>query len=140
MRSDLDAILADSNLDAILVVGPAMHNPAMVYLTGGGHVTHADLIQKRGEKGTLFFGPMERDEAAKTGLNLCSYSNYPFGELLKQAGQDRNSCLGATLSENVYRCRPDRWKSGVVWQRGCRIHAIDFRRCPGNYAGFDLHW
>jgi len=89
MKSDIDAILAEQNYDAILVVGPAMHNPAMVYLTGGGHVTHADLIQKRGEKGTLFFGPMERDEAAKSGLNLRSYSNYPYRDMVKQAGGDQ---------------------------------------------------
>ncbi len=93
MKSDLDAILAENNLDAICVVGPAMHNPAMVYLTGGGHVTIADLLKKRGEKGTLFHGPMERDEAAKSGLNLRSYSNYPFGELLKQSGQDRTRAM-----------------------------------------------
>jgi Xaa-Pro aminopeptidase len=93
MKSDLDLILADNNLDAILVVGPAMHNPAMFYLTGGGHVTNADLIKKRGEKGVLFHGPMERDEALKSGLDLRSYSSYPMNDLLKQSGFDRTRAV-----------------------------------------------
>lgn len=89
MKSDIDQILADNQLDGLLVVGPAMHNPAMVYLTGGAHITNADLIKRRGEKSNLFFGAMERDEAAKTGLNLRSYSGYPMGELLQKTGGDR---------------------------------------------------
>lgn len=89
MKSDLDKLLFDNHLDGMLVVGPAMHNPSMVYLTGGGYVTNADLIKRRDEKGILFFGSMERDEAAKSGLTLRSYSNYPMAELLQQTGGDR---------------------------------------------------
>ncbi|MEJ5313224.1 MAG: M24 family metallopeptidase [Anaerolinea sp.] len=89
MKNDLHRLMAEHELDAIWVVGPAMHNPPMVYLTGGGHITQGDLILKRGEKGVLFHGPMERDEAARTGLITRSYSNYPFAELLKEANQNR---------------------------------------------------
>ncbi len=86
MKTDIDALMQTSQIDALLVVGPAQHNPYMVYLTGGGHVTQADLIKKRGEKGVLFHSSMERDEAAKTGLTTRSYSNYPYREILKEAG------------------------------------------------------
>lgn len=85
MKKDLDALMQARNLDAILVTGPGQHNPAMVYLTGGGHLTNADLIKKCSEKAVLFHGPMERDEAAKSGLVTKSYSAYPFAELLKTA-------------------------------------------------------
>jgi Xaa-Pro aminopeptidase len=93
MKSDLERILTENNLDGILVVGPGMHNPAMVYLTGGGHLTNADLIIKRGQRGILFHGPMERDEAAKSGLDLRSYSAYPFAEYMKQTGYDRAQAM-----------------------------------------------
>jgi Xaa-Pro aminopeptidase len=89
MKTDLDRILSENHLDGMLVVGPAMHNSAMVYMTGGGHITYADLIKPCGSKGTLFFGAMERDEAAKSGLDLRGYSQYPMGELLRQAHGDR---------------------------------------------------
>ncbi len=46
MKSDLDAIMQANDIDVLLVVGPAQHNPAMFYLTGGGHITGADLIKE----------------------------------------------------------------------------------------------
>jgi len=76
-------------LDAILVTGPGQHNPAMVYLTGGGHMTNADLIKKYGEEPVLFFNPMERDEAARTGLRTKNLADYKLNELIKEAGGDQ---------------------------------------------------
>jgi Xaa-Pro aminopeptidase len=63
-------------LDAIMIVGNAEHNPPMTYLTGGGHVSAATIIKKRGEAPVYFHGDMERDEAAKSGLQLKPYSAY----------------------------------------------------------------
>ncbi len=50
MKSDIDNLMQSRNLEAILVVGNATHNPPMYYLTGGGHVSDAILINKRGVK------------------------------------------------------------------------------------------
>jgi Xaa-Pro aminopeptidase len=88
MKSDLDAIMQANDIDVLLVVGPAQHNPAMFYLTGGGHITGADLIKKRGETGVIFHGAMERDEAAKTGLVTRSYGSYSYKEIIQEAGGD----------------------------------------------------
>lgn len=93
MRSEIDAIMQANDIDVLLITGPAQHNPAMVYLTGGGHITNADLIKRRGQPGVLFHGPMERDEAAaaaaRTGLVARGYGAYPYDALLKEAGGDR---------------------------------------------------
>jgi len=70
MKSDLDALMKDKDLDAILVLGDAEHNPPMTYLVGGGHVSDAVLIKKRNEEPVLFCNAMERDEAAKSGLKI----------------------------------------------------------------------
>jgi Xaa-Pro aminopeptidase len=88
MKNNLDSLMAAKNLDAILVTGPAQHNPAMVYMTGGAHLTGADLIKKRGEAPVLFCYPMERDEAARTGLDTRNLAEYKFNDLLKEAGGD----------------------------------------------------
>lgn len=88
MKSDLDRIMEAHNLDAMLVIGPAQHNPPMVYMTGGGHLTGGDLVKKRGEAPILFYNPMERDEAAKTGLATRNLGDYRFQDLLKQTGGD----------------------------------------------------
>jgi Xaa-Pro aminopeptidase len=76
------------NLDALLVLGSAEHNPPMYYLTGGGHISSAILLKKTGEAPVLFYNDMERDEAAKTGLATLSLSFYPPQERLKDAGGD----------------------------------------------------
>jgi len=89
VKSDIDAMMQANNIDALLVVGPGDHNPGMVYLTGGAHLTGADLIKKRGEPAVLFHASMERDEAAKTGLATRSFSNYPIMEYLKETKGNR---------------------------------------------------
>ena len=88
MKSDLDAIMQEKGIDVLLVVGPGQQNPAMVYMTGGGHLTNADVIKKRGEPPVLFHASMERDEAARSGLQTRGYDLYPTRDLLKEAGGD----------------------------------------------------
>jgi Xaa-Pro aminopeptidase len=94
MKKDLDALMQAKNLDAVIVTGPAQHNPPMYYMTGGGHLTSADLIKKRGEPPVLFYNPMERDEAAKTGLQTKNLADYRFNDLLQQTDGD---FLAATI-------------------------------------------
>ncbi len=89
MKTDLDTLMQKNDLDALLITGPAQHNSAMYYMTGGGHLTNADLIKKRGEDPILFYNPMERDEAANTGLRTKNLVDYNYPELLKQAEGDR---------------------------------------------------
>ena len=70
MKSDIDALMKERNLDALLVLGNAEHNPPMYYLTGGGHVSKAVLIKKLGQPAVLYVNAMERDEAEKSGLKV----------------------------------------------------------------------
>ncbi len=93
MKTDLDALMRKKSIDAILATGPAQHNPAMVYFTGGGHMTEADVIKKCGEPAVLFHAPMERGEAAATGLRTISYSRYPIQLLLEETRGDRVQAL-----------------------------------------------
>jgi Xaa-Pro aminopeptidase len=67
MKSDIDTLMENKKIDALLITGSAQHNPPMVYLTGGGHLTQANLIKKRGEGAVLFYNSIERDGAAQTG-------------------------------------------------------------------------
>ncbi len=93
MKTDLDSLMHAQNLDALLVIGPAQHNPAMTYLTGGGHLTNAVLVKRRGEAAVLFYQPMEREEAAATGLPARDLSAYPYQQLLKESGGDHAEAL-----------------------------------------------
>jgi Xaa-Pro aminopeptidase len=88
MKSDLNRLMGEKGYNALLITGPAQHNPAMVYMTGGGHMTHADLILPYSEEPTLFHNPMERDEAAATGLKTKNLVDYGWKDLLASADGD----------------------------------------------------
>jgi len=88
MKNDLDALMLEKDLDAILITGPGQHNPDMVYMTGGCNLTNADLIKKRGEQAVLFYSPIERDEAARSGLKTKNLAEYNLTELINQTNGD----------------------------------------------------
>ena len=88
MKSDLDALMKARNVDAILIFGDAEYNPPMYYFVGGGHVSGALLIKKVGEEPVLFHNDMEREEAAKSGLNTISFSKFSAAEFMKEANGD----------------------------------------------------
>ena len=127
MKFDIDAIMQSKNLDAILVIGNAEHNPPMTYLTGGGHVSGAALIKKRGEPAVLFHQDMERDEAAKSGLKCISYSTYPYEQLLKEANND--PALAAAI-------RYQRMFADLGLTRG-RVGLYGFSDVGSAFAAFD---
>lgn len=83
MKSDLDNLMQGKNLDAIMVLGNAEHNPPMYYLTGGGHISEALLLKKRGEPAVIYCGAMEREEAAKSGLQVVPTRLGAMDELFK---------------------------------------------------------
>lgn len=89
MRKDLDALMETYNLDALLVTGPAQHNPDMYYFTGAAHVTSAELIKKRGGKPVLFYNAMEREEAARTGLATRPLDDYDIAGMIKEQNGNR---------------------------------------------------
>lgn len=89
MKSEIDQLMEKNEIDALLITGPAQHNPAMFYLTGGGHITNADLIKKKGHTPVIFHGSMEREEAAKTGLLTCSYDKFPLTPYMRKANNDQ---------------------------------------------------
>jgi Xaa-Pro aminopeptidase len=89
MKNDLDGLMRENGIDALLVNGRGQHNPNMVYLTGGPrHMTQADIIKKAGSPPVLFCAPMERDEAANSGLQTINYNQYPWADLLKKVNND----------------------------------------------------
>jgi Xaa-Pro aminopeptidase len=98
MKQDLELLMEQQGTDAIWITGPAQHNPSMVYMTGGGHVTSADLFKLKGQVPFLCHGPMERDEAAKSGYRLISYAKYDHKALLAEAGGDQ-----ITMSSLLYK-------------------------------------
>ncbi len=90
MKSDLDHLMAQRRLDALLVIGDASGNTVLNYLTGGEHLERALVVKRRGGALTLIHGGMERDNAARTGLHLVNRDQVykPYELLRKHEGDE----------------------------------------------------
>jgi len=104
MKSDLDRLMQDNDLDVILITGPAQHNPAMVYMTGGAHLTNADLIKKRDEPPILFHTSMERDEATSTNLQTKNIDEYRFNDFYKQTNGNVDEAFALLYQKMLADC------------------------------------
>jgi Xaa-Pro aminopeptidase len=86
MKSDLPRLMNERNLDALIVLGPdglGRANAAFAYFVGDAHVTTGTIIVKRDGDTYVVHGPMEREEATKTGMKPISKAAYRFPEVLK---------------------------------------------------------
>ncbi len=108
MKSDLDAIMQDRKLDAILIFGDAEQNPPMYYFVGGGHVSGALLIKKVGEEPVLFYNDMEREEAARSGLKTVSFSEFPLSEFREEANGEPGMARALQLKKILADYGPSR--------------------------------
>jgi Xaa-Pro aminopeptidase len=90
MQTDLDRLMQEAELDALLIFGPANHNAAMVYFTGVRHISWGYLLKIRGQEAIRFYNDMEREEAAATGLTTRSNSDFDVRKVLEKFGGDEN--------------------------------------------------
>ena len=89
MKSELDSLMQQRNLDALLVSGGTHENPCMYYLANGAKVGASTLaIKQRSHAPVLIVVGMERDEAAKSGLQVIDRAKYKPSELLAAEAGD----------------------------------------------------
>jgi len=86
VKHDLDHLMRERDLDAALFAGPVHGNPAMYYMTNGAGLTKAFVVKKWGEEPVLLCWPMEREEAAATGLRVVNLAQYEFTKLVRETG------------------------------------------------------
>jgi Xaa-Pro aminopeptidase len=127
MKKQIDEILRQNSIDTVLITGSADHNPAMRYFTGNVHVSQGALVLKPGEKPVLFFNPMEREEAARTGLDLQPFANHPYSELVKEIGGDRSKLEARRFAHILEDCGVTRGKVVFYgqWDAGKAYSAIN---------------
>lgn len=97
MKNEIDDLMAAAELDALLIAGSTANNPAMVYFTGIKPIHNTFLIKQRGQDPVLFHHPMERDEAASTGLQTKNLFDYEIHKILEETGGDHVRTLAMQL-------------------------------------------
>jgi Xaa-Pro aminopeptidase len=96
MKSDLDRLMMERDLAAIVIAVDHNYSPALDYLAGNIHITNGLAMKPRGGEPTLFVNPMEIDEAAASGLPVYTFNDVGWNEMLQQADFNR------TVAEVVF--------------------------------------
>ncbi len=78
--------MEERGLDGAIVSGPARGNPTLAYLLGGAAVSQGIVVKKRGEPPFFVHSPIEREEAAATGMRLVNMSEYGYIDILRAKG------------------------------------------------------
>mgnify|MGYP001183671286 CR=1 FL=1 len=68
MKLDIDRLMAERTLDAAVVRGSTLDSPTVRYLTDGHKLENVTILLRPGRPGLLIHHPMERDDAALTGM------------------------------------------------------------------------
>src|SRR6267154_3805063 len=85
MLIDLDRLMRERALDALIVpMHEAMH-PSFRWITRGAKVTRGYAVKLAGRDPILVSYPMERDEAAATGLATRLIHDFGYDAIFKSA-------------------------------------------------------
>ena len=88
MKSELDPLMQPRSLNALLASGGTHENPSMYYLANGAKVGPSTLAMKSDRAPVLIVIGMERDEAAKSGLQIVDRAKYKPRKLLAAEAGD----------------------------------------------------
>jgi Xaa-Pro aminopeptidase len=99
MKNEIQALMREEHIKAIWITGAGAHNPFMVYMTGGGHVTNSDLFIFADKAPVLYCYPMEREEAEKAGFETHIYTEFPMKPFLEKAGGDPTKAAAYRILE-----------------------------------------
>src|SRR5215813_4623533 len=80
MKSDINRLMHDLNLDAIIVLGDETANREREYMSNRAKA-HGIVIQKRDEEPVMIVNGMEVDEAAKSGLKVMNWADFGMWEI-----------------------------------------------------------
>jgi Xaa-Pro aminopeptidase len=100
MRSDLDHLMSARNIDAFFIPGTEGENTYRDYITGGVHAS-AMVVKKRDEAPVLIVSGMERDEAAKSGLQVMTYDAFNIHEIYKEHGRGTDKATAALWDQFI---------------------------------------
>jgi Xaa-Pro aminopeptidase len=86
VKQDIDRLMAERELDAIVVLGPdglGSANAAWRYITGSPDLV-GTVVQRRGAAPQLIYHRMERQQAEESGLDLVPFDRWDWPAMLKQ--------------------------------------------------------
>lgn len=83
MKSDLDQLMRDRGLDALMVTTGENYSPFLDYFVNGAPVTHGTIIKKLDAEPLFICNGMELEEARKSGLALKTTNELGVYDVMK---------------------------------------------------------
>lgn len=97
MKADLDRLMDERGFDALTVSGTPKTCRDLFYLTGPITISRSRLLKKRGRQPVLVVSGMERDEAAKSGLEIKTYGDLDIMKISREAKDPLEASVKAFL-------------------------------------------
>lgn len=94
MKSDLDRLMAERGIDALLILPGENEDPYRTYLSNGVRGSGM-VIKKQGAAPVLIVNPMEVDEARQSGLEVHTYDDFGYSALLREHNYSYSAAIQA---------------------------------------------
>ncbi len=85
MKADLDSLMQQRELAALLVFASHDHSAALDYMTGGVRITGGAAVKLQGHQPVLIVNGMETAEASATGLEVYDFHTLGMEDARKEA-------------------------------------------------------
>lgn len=138
MKSDIDALMAKRNLDAIIVAGDGHSNPPRNYLTKGAKVTGGYVLKKAGSEPVMVVNGMEVAEAEKSGLTVYSYNDLGYGELYKSLDGDLQKTSVIFWKRMLDKISVERGRVGVYGEGNIAQYLLLSKQVEAEYPEYEL--
>ncbi|HBY98457.1 MAG: Xaa-Pro peptidase family protein [Ardenticatenaceae bacterium] len=89
MQQDLDHLMAERNLDALVVIIDEKPSANSLYLTRAAELSGGYVVKPRGRSPILYHHAIEAGGAAQSGLETRSLANFNLRQLIIEANNDR---------------------------------------------------
>lgn len=138
MKSDLDQLMQQRNLDAFLVASDESYNAVRDYLSSGARVTGGTIIKKRGEPATMIVNGMEVEEAKASGLRVLVREQLDYIDLVKAHRNDGTALMAAWWHKMLDVCGVQAGRVGVYGSGDLNVYLEVFRALEA--AASEIEW
>ncbi len=118
MKADIDRLMRERELDAIIITGGEEFNSARYYLSNGAQITHGSIFKRRDETALLVCSRMELEEAQKSGLAVKTDAELGYYDRLKEAESDAIRAIALHWSDILRHLELSEGRVGLygAWQ------------------------
>ncbi len=113
MKSDLDRLMQERELSAIVIAIDHNYSFFVDYLVGNVSLTRGLAMKKTGDQPTLFVSPMEVKEASASNAKVYSFNEVGWNDLLAEYEGDRTRAEAVFWGQCLKRIGVESGKVGV---------------------------